>query len=556
MELPSPGNPDPRSPLGITALYVLVGVTWILVTDVLVTDVFVYDDLTAAAQMLKGLFFVGGTGLVLFFLLQRHHRRVQADRQTLSTRERTIENAVDPIAAIDRRRRYLFANEAYRELHGQEDGDVVGQSMADVLGTSTYETVADHVQTALSGEVVTFEAERTGPTGDLRVLEARLFPLTSEDGGVGGVGKTMRDITDQRTLENELRTTATRYETLFDSIRDAILVADTDRRIVDCNQAFTDVFGYELEEIRGRPTDVVYAASGGFEGMGAAIEAHEDDPGFYETVQYETKAGRTFPGETTVFYHRDEDGDVTGFIGMIRDVSDRQHQLRQVKLLDTMLRHTVHNDMNVVMGYADLVERTVRRGTARETVDAETADRITDATEIIHERSNRLLDAVDDQRDVTRLLSDPPPTTDVPLVPRLEAVIERARGRYPDASIRFETRATPTVSAVGSIDRAVAELVENAIEHARNPTPTVEVTVDVDGDVARVDVTDEGPEIPAMERHVLTGERDITQLYHGSGLGLWQVLLLVEQSDGTLEFGENDPRGNVVSIVLPLADEK
>ncbi|MFW6265164.1 MAG: sensor histidine kinase, partial [Halanaeroarchaeum sp.] len=163
---------------------------------------------------------------------------------------------------------------------------------------------------------------------------------------------------------------------------------------------------------------------------------------------------------------------------------------------------------------------------------------------------------VDDQRDVTRLLSDPPPTTDVPLVPRLEAVIERARGRYPDASIRFETRATPTVSAVGSIDRAVAELVENAIEHATNPTPTVEVTVDVDGDVARVDVTDEGPEIPAMERHVLTGERDITQLYHGSGLGLWQVLLLVEQSDGTLEFGENDPRGNVVSIVLPLADEK
>ncbi|WP_259518525.1 PAS domain-containing protein [Halanaeroarchaeum sp. HSR-CO] len=556
MESPSPEGQNRRSPQGITALYVIFGVTWILVTDVLLSAVFASSDLTATAQMLKGLFFVGGTGLVLFALLQRRDRRIRANRQTLSIRERTIENAVDPIAAIDRAERYLFANEAYRELHGLSEGDVVGRTLESVLGETTYRRVSPHVETALEGGVATIEAERTHPRSGTRVLETRVFPLTNDDGEVAGVGATMRDITEQQDLERELRTTATRYRTLFDSIRDAILVADTDRRIVDCNQAFTDVFGYDRAEIEGEPTDLIYADSTAFEGMGAAIEAHEDDPSVFQTVQYETKAGRTFPGETSVFYHRDETGEITGFIGMIRDVSDRRHQLRQVKLLDTMLRHTVNNDMNVVMGYADLVDREVQAIADGDAIDTETVETVSEASEIIRDRCDRLVDAVEDQRSITRLLSDPPTTTEVDLVPRLQAVVDRARDQYPDASIQFEAQATPTVSAVQTVDQALQELVENAIEHATDANPAVDVVVDVHGDVASVAVADEGPPIPAMERHVLTGERDITQLYHGSGLGLWQVLLLVEQSDGTLEFGENDPRGNEVSIILPLADDQ
>lgn len=41
------------------------------------------------------------------------------------------------------------------------------------------------------------------------------------------------------------------------------------------------------------------------------------------TVRYRKKTGETFPGETNVYYLRSEDGEVIGFIGMIRDVTER-----------------------------------------------------------------------------------------------------------------------------------------------------------------------------------------------------------------------------------------
>jgi len=42
-------------------------------------------------------------------------------------------------------------------------------------------------------------------------------------------------------------------------------------------------------------------------------------------------------------------------------------------------------------------------------------------------------------------------------------------------------------------------------------------------------------------------------LYHGSGLGLWLINWIVKRSGGTLEFSENQPRGNVVTIELTRA---
>lgn len=61
----------------------------------------------------------------------------------------------------------------------------------------------------------------------------------------------------------------------------------------------------------------------------------------------------------------------------------------------------------------------------------------------------------------------------------------------------------------------------------------------------------DGDPIPEMERRVLSWETDIEPLYHGSGMGLWLVDLIVRQSDGVLSFEENDPSGNVVTIRLP-----
>lgn len=39
-------------------------------------------------------------------------------------------------------------------------------------------------------------------------------------------------------------------------------------------------------------------------------------------------------------------------------------------------------------------------------------------------------------------------------------------------------------------------------------------------------------------------------LFHGRGIGLWLVHLIVQYSDGQLSFAKNDPRGSVVTVRL------
>ncbi|MDZ7762824.1 MAG: PAS domain S-box protein [Melioribacteraceae bacterium] len=85
---------------------------------------------------------------------------------------------------------------------------------------------------------------------------------------------------------------------LFHSIRDAILIADTERNIIDCNDAFSEIFGYSLEEIKGKKTLSIYENEEQFNELGKAIKEHFGDKPFNYTVNFKRKDGNVFPGET------------------------------------------------------------------------------------------------------------------------------------------------------------------------------------------------------------------------------------------------------------------
>jgi PAS domain S-box-containing protein len=102
--------------------------------------------------------------------------------------------------------------------------------------------------------------------------------------------------------EEALQHSAKQYLSLFTSIRDAILVADTNRTIIDCNPAFLDLFGYSKDAVLGKQTLSIYENEEEFRQMGTAIKGHIGDPEFLYTVRYQKEDSSVFPGETNVFY--------------------------------------------------------------------------------------------------------------------------------------------------------------------------------------------------------------------------------------------------------------
>nr|WP_226042534.1 sensor histidine kinase [Natrinema sp. DC36] len=121
-----------------------------------------------------------------------------------------------------------------------------------------------------------------------------------------------------------------------------------------------------------------------------------------------------------------------------------------------------------------------------------------------------------------------------------------------DATLSVSTADACSAWADPGLRAVVDNLLENALHHT-GPEPTVEVSVTCDGEVVHLSVADDGPGIPPAEIDVVTGETDITQLTHSSGLGLWLVRWMIDSYGGSISFAESAIGGSRVEITLEAA---
>jgi len=207
-------------------------------------------------------------------------------------------------------------------------------------------------------------------------------------------------------------------------------------------------------------------------------------------------------------------------------------------VLSRVLRHNLRNDATVLIGQSE------RLATELDGPHAE-------AAELLHSRSR----AVGGLADKTKAMVEALDRRSTPNA-RLN-VHDVATDVVDDVSATDETDIVVDVPrelwiwADDSIERALVELVENAVEHGGSE---IRVSADTDDDgTVRIDVADDGPGIPEDERVVISGEEEITQLKHGSGLGLWVARSVAEAAGGELCF-DTDGERTVVRLAHDRAD--
>jgi two-component system OmpR family sensor kinase len=111
------------------------------------------------------------------------------------------------------------------------------------------------------------------------------------------------------------------------------------------------------------------------------------------------------------------------------------------------------------------------------------------------------------------------------------------------------------------IHRLLANLVENAIRHTPAGT-NVTVAVRRDGDVALIEVTDDGPGLPAglgdqiFARFVRGGGPADVSAGGGTGLGLAIVRAVATAHGGDVEAGTAEAGGARLSVRIPASDEQ
>jgi two-component system nitrogen regulation sensor histidine kinase NtrY len=146
-----------------------------------------------------------------------------------------------------------------------------------------------------------------------------------------------------------------------------------------------------------------------------------------------------------------------------------------------------------------------------------------------------------------------PRTVPTDLAQLITDTVALYNGIFTDVSI--DQRFAPGMPLVRldpeQIRRVMINLMDNAIEAMeRRGRIVVETQLDTAHSVVRVFVADNGPGIPAGEREKLFLPYYSTKR-RGSGLGLAIVRRIIAEHGGSIDVGDNTPRGTRFTIELP-----
>lgn len=212
----------------------------------------------------------------------------------------------------------------------------------------------------------------------------------------------------------------------------------------------------------------------------------------------------------------------------------------RLQVLLRMLRHNVRNEIQIING----VLEQLRRGTTEpETV--EQLEQIEESAKRLHSHSERALSIRELDPDAE------PGVTDMVAV--INRYLARLDPEVRDDVIEVDLPEHAYVRAKQIIDVAVVESVRNALEHNDMESLTVRIEVTAEEDWVEVVIADTGSGVPSSERTALTADAE-SPLDHGSGVGLWLIRWVVDDSNGEVSFeSDEEADGFTVRMRLPRA---
>jgi PAS domain S-box-containing protein len=173
---------------------------------------------------------------------RRRNTRVQAEERYRNL----MEQAADGIFIADEQGIYLEVNESGARMLGRSAPEIVGRHIRDFVVVEDIPTLEADLAVLRRRKVYRNERRLRRKDGSIFLAEVSVRKLS--DGRIQGI---LRDITLRRQAEEALRQSEERFRSLTAAAFEGICISENGR-ILDVNDPFTAMFGYERDELIGR----------------------------------------------------------------------------------------------------------------------------------------------------------------------------------------------------------------------------------------------------------------------------------------------------------------
>jgi len=209
------------------------------------------------------------------------------------------------------------------------------------------------------------------------------------------------------------------------------------------------------------------------------------------------------------------------------------NQTNLATVLNRVLRHNLRNDISVIRGYTELMAEQLDDEPVAETVLAHIDD---------------LIKLSQKARELEELISASSERQYTEITSLVENIVGTISDEYPSSSISVEYDGEIRIGVLRNFDRAIEELVENAVKHSGD-SPRVTISIETVANGVEIRISDDGPGLPDHEAKVLADGKE-TPLAHGTGLGLWLAYWIIMNHDGSLDSTVTND-GTTMTISVP-----
>ena len=440
------------------------------------------------------------------------------------------------IALLDHEGQLLEVNPALESMLGFESGALKGRHFEEFTHPDDVEKDKAFYRELTRGERTAYQLEKRYVRPDGEIIYGRLT-VSSREGpeGIQVIGM-VEDITAETKRKEQLRLFRKIVEQAHEGV---VIVKDAPLEeaappIAYVNPAFTEMTGYDAEEAIGRPVTFLQGA--------------ETEPWVLERLRTRMEEGHVFEGEAINYRKdghrfvnrwsiapvRDEDGRVTHWVSVQRDVTEERQMGKRLLEVQEEERRRIDSEMHDQMG-GILTALQLTIDGAR--VSAQDRGEVT-------EWLDQVVDLVDQLSGVARTISrrlHPGELEDHGLGPALHSLADQMKERrglevHLDMQRTSQDRYSTLVEMTAY--RVVQEALVNVVAHAE--TTAAQVTVEEEDEHLRFQVTDHGV---GFDLEKQTGQRTY---------GLHGMAKRVERLNGEITVQSEVGEGTRISATLPL----